>query len=302
MVRVAVAEALLNDPQVDAGFQQVGRVRMAQRVHMRALVKAALPDRPAKGALQTAARDRPPVMGEAVGEPVSRRRGKEPGRRAMGPPVGAEHRQEGRGERHVPVLIALAANVQDEAGAVDLGHLQTRPFQQAQPARVDRRQTNPVDRDPDRRQDAADLVTTQDHRQRLLRGRADDAQQGPRPAKGLFEEEPDPAQGDRRRRARDLLLVRQVQEVLPQVVFGDLVRTSVVMVGELTHGVHVAALRPCGEAPQLHILEHPLSQTGHDDLLSREVAASLEGDRRRVADRVKQEVRVRVSSIRRRRI
>ena len=41
----------------------------------------------------------------------------------------------------------------------------------------------------------------------------------------------------------------------------------VVMLGELTYSRDVAALRPCGEPPQLHILQHPLSQTGHDDLL-----------------------------------
>jgi hypothetical protein len=68
------------------------------------------------------------------------------------------------------------------------------------------------------------------------------------------------------------------------------------------HGGDVAALRPCGEPPQLHIFQHPLSQTGHDDLLSEEVAASLEGDRRHAGKRINREVEMGISSIRRRRI
>jgi hypothetical protein len=64
------------------------------------------------------------------------------------------------------------------------------------------------------------------------------------------------------------------KKILTQFLLGDLIGAPPIKLGELAHGRDVAALRSCGEPPQLHILQHPFSQTGHDDLLSREVAAS----------------------------
>src|SRR4030065_731219 len=106
----------------------------------------------------------------------------------------------------------------------------------------------------------------------------------------------------RRRPQGGGVLIGEKEETLPQLLFGDRVRAPMIVLGKLTHRRDVAALRPCGEPPQLHILQHPLSQTGHGDLLSREVAASLEGDRLHAVDRINEKVRGRFSSIRRRRI
>jgi hypothetical protein len=76
---------------------------------------------------------------------------------------------------------------------------------------------------------------------------------------GLLIEESDRTQGDGGRRASDLFLVRQVQEVLTKIFFGELVRAGVVMRGQLAHGRYVAFLGSCREPPQLHILQHPLT-------------------------------------------
>ena len=75
----------------------------------------------------------------------------------------------------------------------------------------------------------------------------------------LLVQEPDRAQRDRGGRPRDLLLVRQVQEVLAQLLLGESIGASVEMVGELTDGSDVALLGSCGQPPELHILQHPLA-------------------------------------------
>ena len=132
----AVPQVLLDDPQVDAGLEQMGGVGMAQSVDMGALDDAGALQRQSEGTLETAAGDRATVMGQAV--------------------------------------------------------LQTAPG----------------------------------------------------------------GSGG----AGDLLFVGQVEEVLAQILLGESVRAGVEMLPQLADPGGVALLSPCGEAPQLHILNHPLMQ------------------------------------------
>jgi hypothetical protein len=142
---------------------------------------------------------------------------------------------------------------------IDVGDVEVRAFEQPQPARVDHCQTHAVDRNPHQREDTSHLVPTQHHRQLVRAGRAHEPKRRPLSTQGLFEEEPDATQGDRRRGAGHLLLIRQVQEVLAQLLLGQATRRGVEMVGELANGSDVALLRPCGQPPELHILQHPLT-------------------------------------------
>jgi hypothetical protein len=61
-----VTECVLNNPQIDAGFQQMRRVRMAQCVYVSALRDSAPLERAAERTLQTAAREWAAIMCEAV--------------------------------------------------------------------------------------------------------------------------------------------------------------------------------------------------------------------------------------------
>src|SRR5882724_162318 len=74
--RTAVAQMILNHPQVEASFQQMGGVGMAQCMHMRSLGDSAAFEGRAESTLQTAARDWTTVMRQAMGQTVPRRRGK----------------------------------------------------------------------------------------------------------------------------------------------------------------------------------------------------------------------------------
>jgi hypothetical protein len=213
-----------------------------------------------EGALETGAGARAAVVGEAVRETVTGGRGEQPHGGAMCAPESAEHLEGRLGQRHVTVFFALAVDVQQQPAAVDIRHLQMGPFQQPQPAGVDGGQTSPVDGNAHRAQSAAHFLAAQHHRQLLLAGRPDQPQGGPLPLERLLIEELDPAQGDGGGGAGDLLLVRQVQEVLAQILLVELVRAAVMVLRQLADGGHIALLGSCREPPQLHILNHPLTQ------------------------------------------
>lgn len=77
----AVAEDFLNDPETHPRFMQMGTVRVPQRVHAGAFGEPTLAPRATKRTLETAARDRPTLVRQAVPEPPTRRGWEEPLRR-----------------------------------------------------------------------------------------------------------------------------------------------------------------------------------------------------------------------------
>ena len=87
---------------------------------------------------------------------------------------------------------------------------------------------------------------------------------GPVPLNRSLEEELDRAEGNGGGRSGDLLDVREVQEVLPQLLLGDLVGGLVIVLRELTNGPDVALLGVRGKPVKLHILAHALTKGGHD--------------------------------------
>jgi len=76
--RTAMAQVVLNHPQVEPGFQQVGGVGMSQRMHVRPFGDTAAFERRAESTLQTAARDRATIVRQAMGQSVARGCGKQP--------------------------------------------------------------------------------------------------------------------------------------------------------------------------------------------------------------------------------
>ena len=180
----------------------------------------------------------------AIDLPVSGVRGKEPLRRAVRPPVIAQEREGRRRERDVAVVLSLPGHMDEPAGAVDLGHLEARPFQQAQAAGVDGDQTDPVDRETDERENAADLVPTQHDRQAMGLGRAHQRQRRERLAEGTFDEELDAAQGDGDGGAGVAPFLRELKKVRAEFVVGDEVRRLVEMLGELTDRGEIRLLGP----------------------------------------------------------
>ena len=102
----AVAEVLLDQPEVDAGLEQVGRVTMSERVDRDGLAESQLADDAAQGALDAGALHG--AVGGGGPAVVAAGGGEEPGRMAMGGPVFAEGLQRARRQRDEAVLGALA--------------------------------------------------------------------------------------------------------------------------------------------------------------------------------------------------
>ncbi len=62
-------------------------------------------------------------------------------------------------QRHIPVFFAFATpDMHQQSGTVQIGHLEMGAFGQAQPARIDRRQTHPIVRKSDHLKEALYLV------------------------------------------------------------------------------------------------------------------------------------------------
>jgi hypothetical protein len=76
------------------------------------------------GALETDAGDRAAVVGEAVRETVTGRRGEQAHRGAMCARESAEHLEGGIGQRHVAVFFAVAVDVQQHSVSVDSGDVE----------------------------------------------------------------------------------------------------------------------------------------------------------------------------------
>ena len=156
------------------------------------------------------------------------------------------------------------------AGAVDLRHLETRALQQPQATGVDGDEAEPIDGQPDQRQDAPDLVAAEDDGQPVRLRWAHQRQDRERLAERVLDEELDAAQGDRDGGPRAVLDRREVQEVLPQLLVGHEVGRFVEVRGQLADGADVGLLGPRRERAELHVLEHALAQRCHGGLLSAE--------------------------------
>jgi len=77
-------------------------------------------------------------------------------------------------QRHVAVLAPVAVtDVDQQAGRIDVGDLQTGTLPEAQTAGVEGDQTNPVAEEADAAQDVADFLRAEDDRELLFAGRAD---------------------------------------------------------------------------------------------------------------------------------
>lgn len=82
----------------------------------------------------------------------------------------------------------------------------------------------------------------------------------------LLVEELDAAQGDGVRGARDLLDGGQVEEVMANLFFAELVGGGMVELGELSDGTNVRLDGALGVAAQLQIIDHALAEQCHEIL------------------------------------
>jgi len=152
---VAVAEQDLHNPGIDAVLKEPSRIAMAQCVWRDALCD---PGREGRGSERAAQH----LMLDRLGAAASREK---PARIAVGQPKAAELGQDGRWQRHMPLLVAFADNAKQHVGAVDRSDFQARGLADAQTARIHDDEARLVDGIPYAAQQGADLCVGKDVRQ-----------------------------------------------------------------------------------------------------------------------------------------
>jgi hypothetical protein len=158
-----MAEPKLDDAQINAGLEQMSGPGMAQGVHTRLLGHASGEACLLKCTPHTGGCNR--HRGSVRILPGTSSSRKEPDRIAMDEPVAAEQGEGARGQRDIAILKALAAAYLElQARAVDPADLKIDAFADAQATGVDGREAGVVRRVVELRENAPDLIDTEDNR------------------------------------------------------------------------------------------------------------------------------------------
>jgi hypothetical protein len=128
-------------------------------------------------------------------------------------------------------------------------------------------EARPVDGALDAGKDVPDLVAAQDHGELLLLLGPGDIQDPPLPSQGPLVEELDAAQRDGVGAAGHLLDGGQVDQVMADLLLGELVRGAAIGAGQVEDGLGLGLHGPVGVALELEVLDHALAQGCHDLLL-----------------------------------
>jgi len=224
----SMSQVFLDDAQIDASFKQMGSPGMSQSMNGSWFGDATFVEGGLKGMLD-------PIWSPGVLARL-KDRWKKPDWIAMSNPILAQQIQDGFGQGHITVFPPFSmADVQQEAIAVDVGDLQVQSFLQTQPTGIDGAQADPIMHPADTSQNTAYFAYTEHDRQFLLPGRAHKIEGLPFPTQGVLEEKLDPAQVDGAGTACSMFFVLEIQKVLPQFFFVDLVRGFVIVPGQLAN-------------------------------------------------------------------
>jgi hypothetical protein len=154
-------------------------------------------------------------------------------------------------------------DVQELPLAVDIGDLEPNALPEPQATSVDRGEADAIDGAADAGENPPHLVAAQDGREFLLALGPRDVEHIPRPRERLLIEELDTAEGDGVGAARDLLDGAQVEEILADVLFRELVGGRMIELGQLSDGPHVGVDGAVGVAAELEILHHAVAERRH---------------------------------------
>jgi len=134
---LGMSHVSLDEPQVDAGFEEMSGIGMTQGMNGDSLFSDSGSNLgPAEGALDTA-------FGHGRGSllcsiTVSAKGGEEEARVAVGHPIAAEQIEGRWGKRDVAILGALSTvDMDHHAGAVDIGDFEVETFMESQAAGID---------------------------------------------------------------------------------------------------------------------------------------------------------------------
>ena len=131
-----MTEVLLDEAQVDTGFEEVGGIAVTKRVDRDSLLDPEIRDDAAKGTLDRGFGER--SRRRASSFPPASEGGKEESRILVRYPVTPEDFERALGKRHVAIDRALATvNVNAGARGVEVAHLERATFGEPESERVD---------------------------------------------------------------------------------------------------------------------------------------------------------------------
>jgi len=232
----------------------MGRVGVAQRMHMSIFFDAALLQGQAKSPLQSRAAHRFVGRGRALAiMPFGR---KEPDGVAVGFPERAQMLQGALGQGYVTVAIAFTgAEVQEHPPGINVGHLQVQTFTQTQSAGVKSDQGDPLVQGGDAGKDEANLLSGEDDRQFESGLSADQFQfRRPNSPQGFLPKKFDGAKGLGGGLAGDFLDALEMDEVLAQLLGRDQVRSGLEILGPLANTGEVSLLGARSNRQELQII------------------------------------------------
>jgi hypothetical protein len=254
--QLVVAQQPLHGGQVTAGLQQVGGVAVPQRVQAGLLGDATGHEEAAEQPLYRAV-----VQGLA---PVPA--GEQPAVGAVAPPGVAQQPQQGGRQGDQAVLAALGtAEVDDQAGAVDVRHAQAEDLAQAQAAAVGGLHQHQEPGEVDGGEEASDLVGAEHTGQGAWLLAVGDHRHQAGPAQGHLVQEAQGADGLVEATPGGALF-DQVQLVEAEVLGVEVLRGAAEVAGEEGDAADVGLDGAGAVVAALQVLGQALAQRGHGRL------------------------------------
>jgi len=211
----AVSQNRLDQPQIDARFQQMSGIGMAQGVNGDVLVQSTARACLFKDSLNAHRAD---VPGLGVGPG----RGKKPGNRTVSFPETPQHLQDGGRQGHATIFAALAVNVQAQTLSIDIADLQLHGLAQTQTTGIDGGKEDAVKGGPEAAEQLADFCPTHHRWNFVFVSWSRQPENRPGALQGVLIEEFDGAESNGGVGARDLALVGEEEKVLANLFLGQL--------------------------------------------------------------------------------
>ena len=252
-----MTEDALQLAQIHAQLQHMGREEVAQRMHGNAQTDPAVGHGGAHRRLNPTGMHRRYGLAHALHTTVRVR--EEQARVLVGLPPLAQHSQQRLCDRHIPILIALAApNVDAHALPVDIPHLQRQPLSKAQSGAVEGHEEYSVAQFVDRAEQTLGLLPGEHIRQALYPRRLDDIDPIPGSVQDMAIEElqTTAVQLDR----APGVGFEQIGEVRAQLLGAQIVWTAVEILGGTSDCTRVRVLCGLGLSLKLQGTLHALVQ------------------------------------------
>ena len=181
-----------------------------------------------------------------------------------GTPPGAQHDQQPRREHGIAILLAFALTHADQhAAGIDIANLQVHHFADSQAGPVSGHQRGAVANRTHVLKQFMDFGGTEDQRQFLRDAAARYRVVRPGGFQGHVIEKFDGGNKGVHSIRRQAAFIDQVQLIFPDLLQAEKIGAALVESGQAGDIMHVGSLRFGGQAAQLHVFDHALTQRCH---------------------------------------